>query len=103
MHTNTVTHKNSGSGQKTKTVTHNLRLETKSDSREKLRIETSETFQIGQLHKFQEHTHALLRAKIPSCDTLDSTNLYVLSCVDDCVCHVIFDPPTMNLSTAFVA
>jgi len=40
--------------------------------------------------------------RIPSRDTLDSTNLYALRCVYDCVWHVIFDPPTMNLSTAFV-
>jgi len=56
----------------------NFRLETKSDSREKSKSVTSDTCEIGQRHEIRQHTLALLRAKIPSCDTLDSTNLYVL-------------------------
>jgi len=63
MHTNNVTHKISGSGQNEQRDLQNLRLETKSDCREKLNSEPSETFQIGQLRKFQEHTHALLKSK----------------------------------------
>ena len=59
--------------------------------------------QIGQRNKLQYIHMPLLRANISRCDTLDSTNLYVLWCVYDCVSHVTFDQPTMTSFTTFFA